>query len=501
VASCPNSAVISGDGANQSVTSGAAADVAGNTAAGVMVGGINIDGHAPQTTSNNVCTSKNNWCTGATATVALSATDIGPSGVKEIHYSVNGGPGHVESGSSYDVTIPLNGSGHATVTYYAVDNAGNVETPNTAALDYDNIAPTVTHTLAPDANSSGWNKADVTVHFSATDDDHGSGLDTTSVTPDVTVSSETSGQVITGHATDLAGNVGTDSLTVKLDKTVPTISGAIVAGTLGNNGWYTSPVKVHFTCADALSGIPSSGCPDDVTLSTNGSGQSVVRSVTDVAGNSASATVSGINIDATKPTINSVSVANGAVFTLGDPAAPSGTPTCTATDTGSGVASCNVAVTGGQPNGVGTFSFTATATDNAGNTSTQSGSYKVVYGWPGFLQPINDTAHQIGTSTSVFKAGSTVPVKFQLLRADGSIAAPSTTPSWITPLKGSAMTASIDETVYTDAPTSGSTYRYDATAQQWIYNWSTKGLQAGYFYRIGVTLDDGQTYYVSIGLR
>jgi hypothetical protein len=55
--------------------------------------------------------------------------------------------------------------------------------------------------------------------------------------------------------------------------------------------------------------------------------------------------------------------------------------------------------------------------------------------------------------------------------------------------------------VYSDSPTSGGTYRYDATAQQYIYNWGTPKNSAGYYWRVGVTLDDGQTYYVNIGLR
>jgi hypothetical protein len=37
----------------------------------------------------------------------------------------------------------------------------------------------------------------------------------------------------------------------------------------------------------------------------------------------------------------------------------------------------------------------ATATDKAGNSSTVAGSYSVRYRFDGFLQPINDTAHQI----------------------------------------------------------------------------------------------------------
>jgi hypothetical protein len=230
-------------------------------------------------------------------------------------------------------------------------------------------------------------------------------------------------------------------------------------------------------------------------VTSNGANQSVTRSATDIAGNTASATVSGITIDNENPTVTSVNVANVA-YTLGlVPAA-----TCTATDSFSGVASCKVTITGGNANGVGTFSYIATATDKAGNTSVPlTGKYTVTYRFDGFLQPINDTAHQVGTSTSVFKAGSTVPVKFQLKNAAGTAVQAVAAPVWLTPVKGSAMTAPVDETVYTTSADSGSTYKYDTTALQYIYNWKTG--TGGNYWRIGVTLDDGQTYYVNIGLR
>ena len=153
-------------------------------------------------------------------------------------------------------------------------------------------------------------------------------------------------------------------------------------------------------------------------------------------------------------------------------------------------------VTGGT-NGVGTFTWTATATDKAGNTSTQTGTYKVTYRFDGFLQPINDTAHEVGTSTSVFKAGSTVPVKLQLKKADGSLVQSATAPVWLTPVKGSSMSAPVDESVYSASADSGSDYKFDSG--QYHYNWKTG--TGGNYWRIGVTLDDGQTYYVNIGLR
>jgi hypothetical protein len=107
----------------------------------------------------------------------------------------------------------------------------------------------------------------------------------------------------------------------------------------------------------------------------------------------------------------------------------------------------------------------------------------------------------MGQAVSIFKGGSTVPTKFQLKRADGTVVQSNSLPAWLTPVKGSPTTAAVDESLYSDSATSGNTYRYDSTAQQYIYNWSTRGSSIGFYYRIGVTLDDGQTYYVNIGLR
>jgi hypothetical protein len=320
-------------------------------------------------------------------------------------------------------------------------------------------------------------------------------VDASRTTPDVSVTAETASRSVEGEAFDVAGNRGSDKVNVKLDKTAPSITGAIVSGQLGAGGWYVGPVKVHFTCSDPLSGVAV--CADDVTLTANGAGQSVTGKAIDAAGNEASATVSGIAIDREAPAITLKGIANGGVYTLG--AVPSAT--CTAQDDVSGVASCDVSISGGRANGVGTRTFTATAKDRAGNTTTLTGTYKVIYRYDGFLQPINDTAHQVDATTSIFKAGSTVPVKFQLKRADGSVVEANDLPAWETPIKGSPTTATVDESLFGAAADSGTTYRFDASARQYIYNWSTGTAAKNYYHRIGVRLDDGQTYFVTIGLR
>lgn len=495
IASCAQDVILDGDGTGQSAI-GDAADQAGNTNA-TTVSGVNIDSVAPQSNADIVCEGKNGWCKGNKATIGISAEDqLGLSGIKQIRHSVNGGPWQSTNGDIAMVDVPLAAkSGTATVQFYAVDKAGNSETVNGVSLKYDNLAPTVSHTLTPPANAAGWNSSNVLVHFDAEDDSDGSGVDPDSVTPDVLVQNETSGLAVSGEAYDFAGNKGTDSVTVKLDKTAPSISGAPTTSP-NANGWYNGPVTVKFTCGDSLSGIAA--CPADETLTANGAELSVTGTAIDKAGNQASFTVGGLNIDSVKPDVTVDGVANGGIYTLGD--VPNAT--CSASDAGSGLdGGCNVSVTGGLANGVGEFTYTATAKDKAGNVQTVTGKYKVKYRWDGYLQPISDTTHQVSPGVSVFKAGSTVPAKFKLKKADGSAVQANSLPQWLTPVKGSLMTAPVDETVYTDPATSGSTYKWDATDQQYIYNWGTPKNTSGNYWRIGVVLDDGSTYYVNIGLR
>ncbi|OGC80734.1 hypothetical protein A2943_02505 [Candidatus Adlerbacteria bacterium RIFCSPLOWO2_01_FULL_51_16] len=133
--------------------------------------------------------------------------------------------------------------------------------------------------------------------------------------------------------------------------------------------------------------------------------------------------------------------------------------------------------------------------------STANRALNILYRWDGFLQPINDTAHKITANTSVFKGGSTAPIKLQLKRADGTVIQAASAPQWLEPQKGAAMNASVDETVYSDPATTGSSFTWDSTTQQYIYNWSTKGVKAGYWYKIFVKLDDGTTQWTYIGLR
>lgn len=482
------------EGLNQSVTNtGLCIDNAGNIADPVTVNNINIDLTAPVTTSSlNGTLGNNGWYT-SNVTVTLGATD-NLSGVNTTQYSVNGG-----SLQTYSAPFSVTSEGSNTVTYASTDNADNTELTNQQTVKIDTVAPSTQASLSGTLGTNNWYTSDVTVTLDGEDSISGvaatqystdSGATWNTYTAPFVVSTEGSNTVLY-HSVDNAGNTESNkSISFKIDKTAPTIT--YVGRTAPNaNGWNNTNVTLNWTCSDAISGVVASSV--NATVTTEGQNQSSTGTCTDNAGNSYSDTQNNINIDKTAPTLSPI-VSPNPVLLNG-----SATASAHATDSLSGIdtQSCDAVVT----STVGAHTVNCSATDKAGNTATQAANYKVTYLWGGFLQPINDTAHQVGLNTSIFKGGSTVPAKFQLKDAQGNVVQSSTTPVWVGYVKGSTTASSIDETAYTDSATSGTTYRWDSTSQQYIYNWSTKGLTTGYFYRIGVTLDDGNTYYVNLGLK
>src|SRR5439155_1120423 len=265
-------------------------DAAGNKLGGTGIGNGNftgqvftIDKTAP-TISGAATTSPNaaGWYDGGSVTVHFTCADA-LSGI---------------ASCPPDVTLSAEGANQS-VTGTATDNAGNSASATVSGINIDKTGPAISGSRSPAANANGWNNSDVTASFLCSDVLSG----IASCTSPITLSAAGAAQSATGTATDKAGNSTSTTVSgINIDKTAPTISGA--ARTSPNAaGWYDGgSVTVHFTCADALSGIAS--CPPDVTLSAEGANQSVTGTATDNAGNSASATVSGINIDKTGPAIS-----------------------------------------------------------------------------------------------------------------------------------------------------------------------------------------------------
>jgi hypothetical protein len=142
------------------------------------------------------------------------------------------------------------------------------------------------------------------------------------------------------------------------------------------NGWYNAPVTITWTSIDPApsSGLPTT--PPKVTLSTEGANQTVTSANScDPAGNCATGTITGINLDLTPPSVSVTGVTGGTTYGQ----APS--PACTTSDALSGVTTnATVSVTNSGTNYTATCSD---ATDNAGNQAAPvSVSYQVIpAGW------------------------------------------------------------------------------------------------------------------------
>jgi hypothetical protein len=66
-------------------------------------------------------------------------------------------------------------------------------------------------------------------------------------------------------------------------------------------------------------------------------------------------------------------------------------------------------------------------------------------------------------------------------------------------VRGSASTTAAGQVSYPDPATVGGSYAYQGG--KWQFNWASPSGGAGYYWRIGVRLDDGTVRTVNIVLR
>ncbi len=229
--------------------------------------------------------------------------------------AANGGPTQTHApllGSPAINAVPLADCTYTNANPITTDQRG-VARPLGAAceigsveFDPDAVAPTASPTQSPAANGAGWNNSDVTVTWSWADNVGGSGIDPANCT----ISSLSSGQgtlPLNATCKDVAGNTGNAALTVKVDKTSPTITiSAVKADSTpySSGTWTNQTVTVRFTCTDTGgSGIAT--CPADQTFSVDGA-TSLNGTTTDIAGNSASSSFILVRIDKTAPAAGAI---------------------------------------------------------------------------------------------------------------------------------------------------------------------------------------------------
>jgi hypothetical protein len=234
-------------------------------------------------------------------------------------------------------------------------------------------------------------------------------------------------------------------------------------------------VSVDYACTDELSGIASctGTLPSGGSIDTSHTGTYAFQVIAgDRAGHTTSKAVTYTITDRTAPAITIAAPVEAAAYLLG--ASVSAAYRCADEPGGSGVLTCSA--TPIDTTNIGGKTFTVTASDNAGNTASDSRHYSVVYAFDGFSSPT--ATYPAATSAD---AGQNVKLKFSLHGDQGLDVLAAGAPVW-TPCDGATTT------------TATGTLSYQATLDRYSYQASTVKVWAGTCRDLILTLRDGTVH-------
>ena len=440
------------EGANQSYVQ-AVTDVAGNTSGSVGPLSINVELTAPTITGSvsPVSPAPTGWYNQST-------------GAPKISYLCTFGV----SGGTCPTSLTLGDGGNQTVSKTVTSVAGNSASTSNGPLNVDTIPPTLTYTLDKSAASTGWFNMSTgapTVSFTCSDATSG----VSGSCPTLHTFSEGASQSYKVTITDVAGNSTTNGpAAINVDLTPPTFSFVISPASPAATGWYnksTGAPTITYTCSDSVSGLTQGMCPAPLTLG-DGANQSGSKTISDIAGNNATAGPMVINVDTTPPTVSCSQ--NSFSFVLNQPGSA---VIGTVSDSTSGPQSRSVSTP--VPDNIPGTAFTGmiTGIDVAGNSTNATCSYIVTFNKvTTFLQP------WAPPGAVAFKINSTVPLKWQYTDYNGNIVNSANANPTVFDA-GSCGSGDTGDTTLDYSGNSG--YQYDPTSNTWQFNWKTNGSGAG----------------------
>ncbi|MDP9326787.1 MAG: HYR domain-containing protein [Actinomycetota bacterium] len=447
-----------------------ATDSAGNTSSGAFTVKVQ-DTTAPELSIPGDIVTEADGATGSVVLFTASATDLVDGNVA-VNCDANSGD-----------TFPL---GTTTVTCGASDAAGNAAAPISFTVKVqDTMGPTIDAHLDVTAEATSSAGAVVSYTSPATHDAV-DGAGTASCSPASGTTFALGNTTVSCNKTDAAGNAATQTtftVTVQ-DTTAPTLNlpADITAEATGSSG---AAVSYTATATDLVDGsrpvtcLPASGTTFAIGTTT------VNCSANDLQGNTANGSFSVKVQDTTAPALSlPANMVRTATSNSGAPVSY----TATATDLVDGSRPVTCSPASGTTFAIGTTTVDCSSTDSHGNTAQGSFTINVVYGRDGGIrQPINPD------NTSVFKRGQAVPVKFGL--SGDPVPNGFDTSAWKVSKASVSCTAGFDaadatlEDVGSITPTT--TVRYDATADQYIYNADFKSAGLNTCWKIAVDLKDG----------
>jgi hypothetical protein len=189
----------------------------------------------------------NGWFVTAPVVISVNGSDTG-SGLASALLAVDGG--------GWQPNASLSDGVH-TINFRSTDNAGNTTTV-TKTVKVDTNLPAIVTSISGAVGSSGWYISQTTTTISATDL---SGVDHIEYNQNASgwqngssVASDDGINAIEIRVYDIAGNMASGTLEVKVDTVAPSLSTSI-SGTAGNSGWYVSQTTASISANDPLAGL------------------------------------------------------------------------------------------------------------------------------------------------------------------------------------------------------------------------------------------------------
>jgi hypothetical protein len=410
-------------------TGTASVRIVGNNAPNGDINNCNVDATHAATVA---LSSNQSWLTLSAS--SLQVTDCGNPGLKTVGYTVDcdapdGGVATVSTSTSGGLSGALYNDDSFTVTVDGTNSScGGGGTTNSP--------PTVSE-ISGDATANEGDQK--TYSVTASDSDNDTLTYAWSVTGNASINGASNGSSVTVDFTDGANPSSTVGIQV-------VVSDGHVADDVTKNKSVT-----EFNVAPTLSALSLTG--------NNG--------VACIGGNS-------VGVD----------------FTFSDPAGANDTYTGNI-DWGDGSTDGSFSsspVSTSHSYAAGSYTVAVDVSDeDGGNATQQTGSVSLLYATGnGVLQPINYTGRPTNPAEmSLFKSGSTVPVKIRPTDCNGAPVPGLTLAVQVNKYDNSADGDSVESTSPAN-PDPGNLMRYDATAGQYIYNLGTKGFTNG-DYKITIT--------------
>lgn len=255
---------------------------------------------APQITASDSIAS-NNWHKTNFNLTLSGANNISGNNYK---YGTTSNPG--TTGTNISLTTNTSGT-----TYYAkvCSNAGLCGVNASYIVKLDTVIPQCSIALTGTSGTNGWYTSNVTATLEPSELVSGvaaSNLDKTSIT------SNTTGETVTGIVTDNAGNIGTCSITVKVDKTTPSAPTVTASDSKASNTWHSADFTLNFSGESNVSGntyyygttTSPSTAGTSTSVSGNTSGTTYYAKVCSGSGLCSSNASYIVKIDKTNPTVS-----------------------------------------------------------------------------------------------------------------------------------------------------------------------------------------------------